>query len=157
MFSEGFVMELQMARQFFVTSTSCLTEEDSTYAPKPEMLTVAQQVAHAAWTVDWFMDGAFGDGFDLNFEQHEAAMQKFTSLQQARDMFEKAFERAIETVRKSSDEELTAPLPEGPIMGGAPKAAVMSAIAEHTAHHRGALTVYSRLLGKVPPMPYGEM
>jgi uncharacterized damage-inducible protein DinB len=26
---------------------------------------------------------------------------------------------------------------------------------EHTAHHRGALTVYSRLLGKVPPMPYG--
>jgi uncharacterized damage-inducible protein DinB len=26
---------------------------------------------------------------------------------------------------------------------------------EHTAHHRGALTVYSRLLGKVPLMPYG--
>jgi uncharacterized damage-inducible protein DinB len=26
---------------------------------------------------------------------------------------------------------------------------------EHTAHHRGALTVYSRKLGKVPPMPYG--
>jgi hypothetical protein len=25
---------------------------------------------------------------------------------------------------------------------------------EHTAHHRGALTAYSRLLGKVPPMPY---
>ena len=24
----------------------------------------------------------------------------------------------------------------------------------HTAHHRGALTVYSRMLGKVPPMPY---
>ena len=24
----------------------------------------------------------------------------------------------------------------------------------HTAHHRGALTVYSRQLGKVPPMPY---
>jgi uncharacterized damage-inducible protein DinB len=25
---------------------------------------------------------------------------------------------------------------------------------EHTAHHRGALTVYSRLLGKVSQMPY---
>jgi len=25
---------------------------------------------------------------------------------------------------------------------------------EHTAHHRGALTVYSRVLGKVPAMPY---
>jgi hypothetical protein len=28
---------------------------------------------------------------------------------------------------------------------------------DHTAHHRGALTVYSRLLGKVPKMPYADM
>ena len=157
MFREGLVMELQMARQFFLTSTSCLTEEDSAYAPKPEMFTVAQQVAHTAQTIDWFIDGAFGNGFDMNFEQIVADIKKFTSLQQARDAFEKAFERAIQTVKGSSDEELTAPLPEGPIMGGAPKAAVISAISEHTAHHRGALTVYSRLLDKVPPMPYGEV
>lgn len=25
----------------------------------------------------------------------------------------------------------------------------------HTAHHRGALTVYARALGKTPAMPYG--
>jgi uncharacterized damage-inducible protein DinB len=40
------------------------------------------------------------------------------------------------------------------VMGGAPRYAVISAIEDHTAHHRGALTVYSRLRGHVPTMPY---
>ncbi|MCF8432232.1 MAG: DinB family protein [Melioribacteraceae bacterium] len=35
--------------------------------------------------------------------------------------------------------------------------AVVGAIADHSAHHRGALAVYARLAGKVPKMPYGEM
>jgi uncharacterized damage-inducible protein DinB len=39
-------------------------------------------------------------------------------------------------------------------MGGLPKHAIWTAVLDHTAHHRGALTVYSRLLGKVPAMPY---
>ena len=48
------------------------------------------------------------------------------------------------------------PLPPGPIMGGLPRLAVFGALTDHTAHHRGALSVYARLLGKVPPMPYME-
>ena len=51
-------------------------------------------------------------------------------------------------------EELSQTLPEGPVMGGAPRLAAVSAIVEHTAHHRGALTVYSRLAGYTPNMPY---
>ena len=39
-------------------------------------------------------------------------------------------------------------------MGGLPRSAIFGAITDHTAHHRGALTVYARLLGKTPPMPY---
>lgn len=156
MLRDGLIMELQTMRQFFLNSTGCLTEADSSFAPTPEMFTTAQQVAHTAMTIDWFMDGAFGKGFDMNFEQQMAEIKKSTSLQQALAAFEKAIERAILTVRECSDEELSSPLPAGPIMGGAPKAVVISAIVEHTAHHRGALTVYSRLLGKVPPMPYGE-
>ena len=42
----------------------------------------------------------------------------------------------------------------GQIMGGAPRMAVISAITDHTAHHRGALTVYARMNTIVPPMPY---
>ena len=39
-------------------------------------------------------------------------------------------------------------------MGGQPVSDVFWGLVDHTAHHRGALTVYARLLGKVPPMPY---
>jgi len=39
-------------------------------------------------------------------------------------------------------------------MAGEPRAAIIAAIAEHTAHHRGSLAVYARLLGYVPPIPY---
>jgi uncharacterized damage-inducible protein DinB len=49
-----------------------------------------------------------------------------------------------------------AELPKDGVMGGAPRIAIVGAIADHTAHHRGALTVYARLLGVVPPMPYME-
>jgi uncharacterized damage-inducible protein DinB len=41
-------------------------------------------------------------------------------------------------------------------MGGEPRLAIVGAICEHTAHHRGALAVYARLLGYAPPIPYGE-
>jgi uncharacterized damage-inducible protein DinB len=41
-------------------------------------------------------------------------------------------------------------------MGGEPISSIVGAISDHTAHHRGALTVYSRLLGKTPLMPYVE-
>ena len=69
-------------------------------------------------------------------------------------MFAKAIQHAVSTIEKMSEEDLRKPLPAGPVMGGAPKLAVVSAMNDHTAHHRGALTVYSRLLGKVPDMPY---
>ena len=42
-------------------------------------------------------------------------------------------------------------------MGGQPRLAIFGALTDHTAHHRGALSVYTRLLGKVPPMPYMDM
>ena len=84
-----------------------------------------------------------------------AETQKCKSLGQALELFDQAINKAIQTVRDASEADLTEPLPEGPIMAGVPKMGVISAISDHTAHHRGALTVYSRLLGKVPQMPYG--
>jgi len=40
-------------------------------------------------------------------------------------------------------------------MGVQPASDIVWAMVEHTAHHRGALAVDSRQLGKVPVMPYG--
>ena len=42
-------------------------------------------------------------------------------------------------------------------IGGIPRIAIIGSITDHTAHHRGALSVYARLNGVVPPMPYMDM
>ena len=157
MLKEGLIEQLKATQHFFQTSSSVLAEADSTFAPTAGMLTAAQQIAHSAQSIAWFIDGAFSPtGFDLNFEQQMQPVLACQSLQEARQQFERAIKKAIDAIQNASDAELMAPLPAGPIMGGAPRMAVISALADHTAHHRGALTVYSRLLGKVPPMPYGE-
>jgi uncharacterized damage-inducible protein DinB len=151
-----FAKQLLASKEFFERSTSVLEEADSGFRPKAEMMTVAQQVAHTAQTLDWFIGGASRpEGFDLDFETQAKNTAKVVSLAAARQMLEKAFSDAIEFLRSRSAEDLASPLPPGPIMAGQPISDVVWAMVEHTAHHRGALTVYSRLLGKVPPMPYG--
>ncbi|HYG62566.1 MAG TPA: DinB family protein [Thermoanaerobaculia bacterium] len=152
---EMLVAELRSAKEFFDRSTRCLTEEDSSFAPAAGTWTVAQQVAHAAQTVDWFLEGAFRpEGFDTNWDEHQKQVARVQSLGEARAWLEAAFARAIEVLGARTPEELAQPLPADGIMGGAPRFAIVSAISDHTAHHRGALTVYSRLLGRVPAMPY---
>ena len=111
-------------------------------------------VAHAAQTIDWFIDGAFApNGFDLDFEGHERKVRAVTSLSDARAWLAKSVENAQAVVASKTDEEWGQPLPDGPVMGGQPRAATFGAITDHTAHRRGALTIYARLRGKVPPMP----
>jgi uncharacterized damage-inducible protein DinB len=152
------VAELSSAHEFFNRSTRNLSEAHSSVMPAEGMMTAAQQVAHTAQTVEWFVEGAFQpEGFNLDFEALAKATQACTSLAAARDWFERAMAAAKQRVATLTDAELLAPLPEGPIMGGVPRIAIFSAITDHTAHHRGALTVYARLQGIVPPMPYGDM
>lgn len=149
---------LDNAQEFFNRSTRNLTEEQSGFAPAPGMMTAAQQVAHAAQTIDWFMEGAFSpEGFSMDFDAHAKAVEAVTSLAAARAWFDKSVAAAKATVATKSDAELMTPLPPGPIMGGSPRFAVFSALTDHTAHHRGALTVYARVNGIVPPMPYMDM
>lgn len=156
--AEQATVELENARDFFNRSTRNLAEEYSSFAPSPEMMTVAQQVAHVAQTIDWFIEGAFRpQGFDVDFEAQAKGVMACSSLAAARAQFEAAVGAAKSALAGRSDTELLAPLPPGPIMGGAPRFAIFSAITDHTAHHRGALTVYARLKGLVPPMPYMDM
>lgn len=152
------IAELESTHEFFTRSTRVLTDEHSAFTPQPGMRSVAQTVAHTAQTVDWFLEGAFRpDGFSEEWEAMEAAIQRCPSLTDARAWLDRSINQAKDVVGGKSDEELLVPLPPGPIMGGAPRMAVFSALTDHTAHHRGALTVYARLLGLVPPMPYMDM
>ena len=151
-----FANQLASSQDFFDRSTRVLEEADSGFRPREGMMTVAQQVAHTAQTLDWFIEGAFRpEGYDLDFAKHAQALEAITSLTAARQTLKAAFANAIRILRSHSPEDLARPLPPGPIMGGQPISDIVWAMVEHTAHHRGALTVYSRELGKVPVMPYG--
>jgi uncharacterized damage-inducible protein DinB len=157
MIKEGLIEQLKSISEFFERSTSCLEEEHADFAPVEGTFSVVNQVAHTAQTIDWFVEGMFDpNGFDLDFEKHTSKTMTCTSLTSARAWFREAIGNAIKVVGEKTDQELSQPLPPGPVMGGAPRSAVVGAISDHTAHHRGALTVYSRLLGKIPKMPYGE-
>jgi len=156
--SNPWVQQLASIKEFFDRSTRELSEEDSAFAPAPGMYTAAQQVAHAAQTVDWFLDGAFAKaGFSMDFEGLDKEVRKVSSLKKARLAWDKSIRRAQEIVAKKTAKQMEASLPPGPIMGGEPRSHVFSALADHTAHHRGALTVYQRLLKKIPAMPYMDM
>jgi len=155
---DGLVKELEASKEFFDRATRALVEEDSTFQPEEGMMSVSQQVAHVAMTLDWFVEGVTRpEGFDLDFDKHAAAIAKVNSLKAAREWLDKSHKGMVAAISKMSEAELYSPLPEGPVMGGAPRIAIVGAVNDHNAHHRGALSVYTRLLGKNPPMPYMEM
>ncbi len=152
--SEALVKELEMTAKYLRVTASAFEEADSTYAPQADLYTVAGHVAHAADSVDWFVEGAFGSGWDMEFEKLIAKAKAVTSLEDALAWFQRAFDNAGNTIVSSSEEDLYGIIQDQNIMAGAPRLAIVGAIVDHTAHHRGALAVYARLLGKEPPMPY---
>jgi len=107
MIKEGLVEQLKSVSEFFERSTSCLSEEDSGFQPEDGTFTVAQQVAHTAQTIEWFVEGMFdSNGFDLNFEDHMKVTMACNSISSAREWFGNATAKAIEVIGQKSDEEL---------------------------------------------------
>lgn len=149
------VTQLETSHKYMKSTISIFEAGDAGFAPQPELYTVAGHIAHAADSVEWFVEGAFGDGWNMDFDGLIAAARAVETLEDANAWLDRAFARAVEVFGAASDEELDATISDERIMPGAPRRAVVGPIVDHTAHHRGALTVYARLLGKVPPMPYG--
>lgn len=153
---ESIKQALNSMREYFERSTRPLQEEHSTYAPQEGLFTVAGHVAHVAQTVDWFYDAAFGQEWNLDFEGLDRQSRAVTSLAEARAWFTRAVDKAIKVTESHSAEEWASLFPPNPIMGEVPRYAILGGLTDHTAHHRGALTVYQRLLGLTPLMPYME-
>ena len=85
-------------KEYFDRSTRALEEADSTFSPKDGMFTVAQQIAHAAQTVDWFFEGAFAEGgFSMDFENMDKEVRQVSSLAAA-----KRTTKAITTASKAA-------------------------------------------------------
>ena len=145
---------LQKQQQFLMNVVGDFTEEHADYKPTGEMMTVAQQVRHIARVTDWFREGAFGSGFNMDFESEAVEMMKPVTLEQAREELNRSFRELFERVGPLSHEEVSAPMAPNPILGECPKFVALNANGDHIAHHRGALTVYLRLLGMTPKMVY---
>jgi uncharacterized damage-inducible protein DinB len=146
--------QLEVMNKFLHAVVAGFTEEDSNYSPQPEMFTVAQQVHHIGQTVDWFMDGTFsGKGFSMQFEVLVAETRACKSFTEALRFFDEACARATTAIKTMSEEKLTASFDDTAIMQGE-RWTFVTGLADHTAHHRGSLVVYLRLLGRVPAMPY---
>lgn len=132
------------------------TDEHSDFRPTEDMMTTAQQIKHIAQTTSWFMEGAFGAGFDMDFEAYLEEMKKPVTLEEAQRKLYATYDNFVEKLETMSEEELLAPMQDNQIFGNAPKMVVVTANSEHTAHHRGVLSVYLRLLGITPTMVYTE-
>jgi len=151
---EHLIRQLETARKLFGTTTSVFESADAGFTPEPALYTVAGHTAHVADSIEWFVEGAFGGGWDMNFEALIARARAVTTLEEATEWLDRAFANAMEVVGRASEEELVEPMADGPILGGLPRMAVINEIVDHTAHHRGSLAVYARILGKAPPMLY---
>jgi hypothetical protein len=103
---EILVDQLKASKVYLDRSSSALTEEDSGYAPDSNSYTTAAQMAHIGLTIDWFIEGAFGKGFDMNFEEHDAMARKFTSLNAVRESCTASYNKAIELIGSKTTEEI---------------------------------------------------
>ena len=107
--SATLIRQLRTAIQFFDTSTAWLTEDDAAFVPADGLFSAAQQIAHVAQTIDWFVEGAFGTGWNLDFAEHEAEVRRVVRLEEARAELQRAVERAVEVLDSKSPEELADP------------------------------------------------
>ncbi|MFH2051916.1 MAG: DinB family protein [bacterium] len=157
MVANPYAVPIRKSLEYLSRTCSVFREEDAGFAPTPGQFTVAQQIAHVAQTIDWFIEGGFRpEGFDLDFASHHAAVRRCNTLPEALAWLARSVDAASAALQDKTPADMMAPLPDGPIMGGEPRATIVAAIAEHTAHHRGSLAVYARLLGYAPPMPYAD-
>ena len=143
--SEGLVKELESTQKFFKTTLSIFESDDAGFAPYPELYTVAGHVAHTADSIDWFIEGGFGGGWDMEFEASIAKAKMVTSLQKATEWLDRSFANARGVVGAASDQVLFEPIPDTRIMGGAPRLAVVSGIVDHTAHQIGRASCRERV------------
>jgi uncharacterized damage-inducible protein DinB len=153
--TEHLQRSLTNLKTFFDRTLTAFDESDAGFTPAPGMFSTAQQVAHAAQTIDWFLEGAFRpEGFTMDFESLERQVREVDTLARAKTWLDQAHGRLLTALKERPAAEWAKPIAKNTLMGGAPRSAIIDGLNDHTAHHRGSLAVYARLRGKVPPMPY---
>jgi len=173
-----FVGDLIEHKMFFSRAVSCLTEEDAAFQPRPDMLSVVGQIHHVTAAVELMLSGIyrefdrFGEcerrsrrpggtwfewGMDWALHANRDLEATDRSLAGALQAFDETMDLAYGAFSQLTMAEMLQPLTPNPMQLATPRAVLHSGIIDHTAHHRGALAQYARLLGRDPQIPYFEM
>ncbi len=145
---------LRNEKKFLMRVLKDFSPEHADFAPAAGMMTVSQQIRHIAETMSWFRKGAFEGTFDMDFERLEGRLREPVTIEQALAELEHAYEDYDSFLAGCTPEDLAEPMAPNPVFGELPRLVVFSAQTDHTAHHRGALTVYLRMLGVKPELIY---
>ncbi len=176
-----------MHRDFFLRATAVFAEHDADYRPAAGMLSVVEHIHHATAALELFVSQYFCRfvqtksiehrsfrlgrswlsaqpelGFaDLSWTDKAAAYQASSereTLTQALAALSQTLEYTATLFARLDLAQLQQPLGDNPVM---PAYFTGFDVAEfmfdHTAHHRGALAQYARLLGHDPKIPYFDM
>ncbi|MCP4727525.1 MAG: DinB family protein [bacterium] len=144
-------------RKFLNNILKDLKPEHGDFKPADEMLTASQQIKHIALTGKWFYSKALGTGFEFaSFDAYLEEMQKPLTLQEALDLLNETYEESVRAFGNMTEKEFDEIVKDDPMLGTFKKSDMIFYNNEHTAHHRGALSVYLRLLGITPTMIYAE-
>ncbi len=134
-----------------------LKPEHGEFRPVEEILTASQQIKHIALTTRWFYSKALGTGFDFSsFDEYLEGMQKPIELMEAVRMLNETYDESVPAFEKMTEAQLGAVVKDDPMLGTFLISDLIYYNNEHTAHHRGALSVYLRLLGITPTMVYAK-
>ena len=115
---------------------------------------MGQLIRHIELSTRYYYYFAFGPGFDMSFDEYKAEMKKLISVEKAMEGLDTMYDEAIAMLEEATPEKLAADLPENPMVEKGQRYTVIFRNSDHTAHHRGALAVYLRMLGITPKMIY---
>jgi hypothetical protein len=185
--ASAIVRWLGIHRGFFHRTVACFREEHATFRPRENMLSVAGQILHSAVGLEvmlgtylqslprfagrrWVSPRGEAEGWagsdkgldDLgwtNASDGEPVKDEAvaTSLEKSLAVLDATFELFIQLFSEIPEAELNAPLVSKLYPPGANGWFVIEGAMDHTAHHRGALAQYARLLGLSPKLPYFDI
>lgn len=179
------VARLGIHKEFFHRTIACFRPEEGSFQPRPDMLSVNGQILHVTAAIELFLSGLFvafkrlrsetlvslrgegeawiglSSGFtDMGWTEqasleHEASGPA-RSMEAALAAFDGTMDIAASVFSELTSEDMVQPLAQNPLDLRTPQH-VLEILLDHTAHHRGALAQYARLLGHDPSIPYFDM
>jgi len=123
-------------------------EPDLDWRPRPELMNLGQQFLHIMQAEDLMMRGLFDNEWDL---ERARLPKQVRGIDELRASFEDAHARTRKELDALDAHGLFAPFGEPP----STKASRLWSLLEHEVHHAAQISLYLRLMGKVPPY-FGE-